>query len=56
MGVTKRRMEILKILSKRRYETAENLAAEFNVSIKTIRKDIIDLLVDTKNVSEIEST
>ena len=40
MGTTERRNEIVKILCRRRYETIGNLANEFNVSYRTIRRDI----------------
>lgn len=37
---TERRMEIIKLLCKRRSETMENLAEEFGVTSRTIRNDI----------------
>ena len=37
---TERRMEIIKVLCKRRSETMENLAEEFGVTSRTIRNDI----------------
>ena len=40
MTVTERRNSILKALCRRRYETISNLAAEFDVSERTIRRDI----------------
>lgn len=40
MNTTDRRYEIVKILCKRRYDTVSNLANEFNVSYRTIRRDI----------------
>ncbi len=40
MGTTERRNEIIKILCRRRYETIGNLANEFNVSYRTLRRDI----------------
>ena len=40
MGTTERRSEILKALCRRRYETITNLATEFEVSERTIRRDI----------------
>lgn len=40
MGTTERRNAILKALCRRRYETVSNLAAEFEVSERTIRRDI----------------
>ena len=35
-----RRQEILEALSERRFETVQNLAAEFSVSVRTIKYDI----------------
>lgn len=40
MGTTERRSAILKALCRRRYETISNLATEFHVSERTIRRDI----------------
>ena len=40
MGTTERRNAILKTLCRRRYETIGNLATEFEVSERTIRRDI----------------
>lgn len=40
MGTTERRNAILRALCRRRYETIGNLAAEFEVSERTIRRDI----------------
>ena len=40
MGTTERRTAILKTLCRRRYETISNLANEFEVSERTIRRDI----------------
>lgn len=37
---TERRSEIIKVLCNRRYETMGNLANEFGVATRTIRKDI----------------
>lgn len=37
---TERRMEIIKVLCRRRQETMENLAEEFGVTSRTIRNDI----------------
>lgn len=37
---TERRMEIIKVLCQRRYETMGNLAEEFGVTSRTIRNDI----------------
>lgn len=43
MGTAERRHEILKILCRRRHETISNLAFEFGVSERTIRRDIQEL-------------
>lgn len=40
MGTSERRNAILKTLCRRRYETISNLATEFNVSERTIRRDV----------------
>lgn len=40
MGTNERRNAILKALCRRRYETIGNLAEEFDVSERTIRRDI----------------
>lgn len=40
MGTNERRNAILKALCRRRYETISNLATEFEVSERTIRRDI----------------
>lgn len=40
MNTNDRRYELIKILCKRRYDTVSNLANEFNVSYRTIRRDI----------------
>lgn len=40
MGPAERRMSIIKILCRRRHETIINLAAEFGVSERTVRRDI----------------
>lgn len=40
MGTAERRNEIIKILCRRRHETINNLAIEFAVSERTIRRDI----------------
>ncbi len=39
-GTAERRSEIMKILCRRRTETIRNLASEFGVSERTIRRDI----------------
>ena len=44
MSPSERRSEILRLLCKRRHETAANLAAEFGVSERTIRADLVALL------------
>ena len=43
MGALERRRLLLKLLCRRRYETISNLATEFNVSERTIRRDISEL-------------
>ncbi len=40
METADRRMEILRLLCRRRYEKTKNLAYEFGVSERTIRRDI----------------
>lgn len=40
MGTAERRSAIMKILCRRRHETIRNLAFEFGVSERTIRRDI----------------
>lgn len=40
METTERRIELLKVLCRRRHDTIENLAFNFNVSTRTIRRDI----------------
>ena len=40
MGTNERRSAILKVLCRRRFETIGNLAEEFDVSERTIRRDI----------------
>ncbi len=40
MGTAERRHEIMRILCRRRKETVHNLAAELNVSPRTIERDI----------------
>ena len=40
MGTAERRSAIMKLLCRRRYETIGNLASEFSVSERTIRRDI----------------
>jgi predicted DNA-binding transcriptional regulator YafY len=37
---TERRLAILRLLCRRRYETIKNIAAEFNISESTARRDI----------------
>ncbi len=46
MGTAERRSRILKLLLKRRNETITNLADEFGVSERTIRRDIEILSLD----------
>lgn len=43
MGTAERRLEIMKLLCKRRYETMSNLSDEFGVSVRTIQRDIDEL-------------
>ena len=43
MGASERRVEIIRKLSVRRYDTIYNLANEFGVSERTIRRDILVL-------------
>ena len=43
MPPSERRSEILRLLCKRRHETAINLATEFSVSERTIRNDLVIL-------------
>lgn len=40
MTTSERRFELVRILKNRRYDRTENLAFEFNVSEKTVRRDI----------------
>jgi len=40
VGSAERRREIMKLLCRRRHETIENMAFEFGVSERTIRRDI----------------
>ena len=49
MGTVERRSAILKVLCRRRYETISNLAEEFDVSERTIRRDI-DALSSTEPI------
>ncbi len=46
MTASERRQAILEVLSVRRYETRYNLAFEFSVNEKTIRRDIEILSLD----------
>lgn len=43
MTPSERRSSILRLLCKRRHDTAENLAEEFGVSERTIRADLVIL-------------
>ncbi len=45
MGTAERRIEIMRILCRRRHETILNLAKEFGVSTRTILRDIEALSV-----------
>lgn len=40
MGTAERRMEVMRILCRRRHETISNLAEEFGVSTRTILRDV----------------
>ena len=40
MNPAERRQELLEVIRRRRYDTCENLAHEFDVSERTIRRDI----------------
>lgn len=40
MGTAERRIEIMRVLCRRRYETIPNLAKEFGVSTRTILRDV----------------
>ena len=40
MGTAERRLAIYKLLCRRRHETIENIASEFAVSERTVRRDI----------------
>lgn len=44
MSPTERRQELLEVLCRRRHDTCVNLAREFGVSERTIRRDIIVLM------------
>lgn len=46
MSANERRSEIMRILFGRRFETMQNLAVEFDVSIRTIHYDIETLTCD----------
>ena len=45
MRATERRMAILEALCERRHDSVENLANEFNVSVRTIKYDIEALIL-----------
>ena len=49
MGASERRNAIMKLLCRRRHETIHNLAFEFDVSERTIRRDI-DILSRTEPI------
>lgn len=49
MGTAERRSAILKALCRRKYETISKLATEFEVSERTIRRDI-DVLSSTEPI------
>ena len=44
MSPAERRQELLEVLCRRRHDTCENLAHEFDVSERTIRRDIAVLM------------
>lgn len=46
MTAAERRNEIMRVMFIRRYDKIENLASEFGVSERTIRRDIMFLSVD----------
>lgn len=43
MGAAERRLEIIRILCRRRHEKMSNLAFEFGVSLRTIQRDINEI-------------
>ena len=43
MGTAERRLAIMKYLCRNRYATTTELAQEFNVSYRTIQRDIFEL-------------
>lgn len=43
MTASERRQAILRVLNKRRYDRIANLAFEFDVSVRTIKYDILEL-------------
>ena len=43
MGASERRMQMIKVLYSRRYETMGNLAFEFGVSLRTVQRDIDEI-------------
>lgn len=49
MGTAERRQGIMKILCRRRHETIVKLASEFDVSMRTIQRDI-DVLSTTEPI------
>ncbi len=44
MSLAERRQELLEVLCRRRHDTYDNLARDFNVSKMTIRRDIAALM------------
>ncbi len=44
MSPTERRQELLAVLYRRRHDTYDNLARDFNVSKMTIRRDVAELM------------
>ena len=49
MTAVERRVALLKLICRRRFETVSNLAAEFGVSERTIRRDI-NVLMQTESI------
>ena len=46
MTASERRMKILEVLCERRHDLVSNLAFEFNVNERTIRRDILELSLE----------
>lgn len=43
LGTAERRLKLIKLLCQRRHETIINLSKEFNVSVRTIQRDIDEI-------------